>query len=359
MNRIVEQEQESYRRKREQVSFNIIDVGAYLNELAEKGLVWALKGMTDLSEPEDFLIEKYLSIYRANQIYDNLEETFNIQTLNGQPIVYHHQTFHSKKSKQEDKTKKQQTQYLEVKDVKKFIGYQKAKELEEKIYELCKSFPSYEKRHIVNQIERSSTSIKDRIAIGEQRFIGEKFYQYSISVGSAKETSAWLQISLGQKYITQGQYDELDNLANQVVSILTKTLCHLRDNEGKGIDLPNPYTPDVKKFGAYQNALLLVGRIYEITRQREFWQERDLLYGIRSCATSTVANIAEGHQLYAPVKFRFFNHAIEALSGLESKLEAALAKEIISIYILKETIELMKGIRNILTKRMRNISDSR
>ncbi|MGG1689421.1 four helix bundle protein [Heyndrickxia ginsengihumi] len=359
MNRIVEQEQESYRRKREQVSFNIIDVGAYLNELAEKGLVWVLKGMKDLSEPEEYLIENYLSIYRANQIYDNLDENFKIQTSNEQPIVYSLQTIHPKKSQKEDKTKKPPLHYLEVKDVKRFIGYQKARELEDRIHKLCKSFPSYENQHIVDQIERSSTSIKDRIAVGEQRFIGEKFHQYSISIGSAKETSAWLQISLGQKYITQSQYDDLDNLANQVVSILTKTLCHLRDNEGQGMNLPNPYTPDVKKFGAYNNALLLVEKIYDITRKREFWQEKDLLYGMRSYATSTVSNIAEANQLYNPVKFRFFNHAIAALGGLESSLEMALDKEIISIDTFEDNIDFMKGIRNILTKRMKNISDSR
>ncbi|RDW18782.1 four helix bundle protein [Oceanobacillus chungangensis] len=358
MNKVVEPIQQDYRKERERVSYSIFDIETYLKYLAEKGLIWVLKDMDDISGLEKVGIEYYLNKYRTNQIYDNLEENLNNHPSNGQPIVYPHQTIRSKKSEQEDKTKKQQQHFLEVKDVKRFIGYQQAKKLEERIYELCKSFPSFEKKHIVDQIERSSTSIKERIAMGEQRYIGEKFNQYSISIGSAKETSAWLQISLGRKYITQSQYDDLDNLANQVVSILTKTLCHLRDNEGLGMNLPNPYTPDVKKFGAYENALLLVERIYEITRHRGFWQEKTLLYGMRSCATSTVANIAEAHQLYVPVKFRFFNHAIEALSGLEGKLETALMKEIISKDSFEESIRLMESIRNVLAKRMGNLSKS-
>ena len=356
MNEVVKIVQNDYRKFREQTNFSIIDIGKKLNYLAEKGVVWVLKGMKDLSQPEEFLIESYLSIYRANQIYDHLEENLNFKTSYEQPIVYPLQTIHSSKPVQEFKTK---TQYLEVKDVKSFIGYQKAKELEEKIYELCQSFPSFEKHHIVNQIERSSKSIKERIAMGEQRYIGEKFYQYSLSIGSAKETSAWLQISLGQKYISQSQYDDLDNLANQVVSILTKTLYHLRNNKGKGMNLPKPFTPNIKKFVAYQNALLLVEKIYEITRLREFWQEKGLQYDMRKNATSCAANIAEAHQLYTPVKFKFFNNSLVALNALDGSLETALSKMIISKDSLNEIIRLRKSIRNILLKIMGNLSSQK
>ncbi|MBV6682343.1 four helix bundle protein [Bacillus sp. JRC01] len=71
----------------------------------------------------------------------------------------------------------------------------------------------------------------------------EKFNNYSIAIGHAKETSAWLQVSLGLKYITQTQFKELYSMINQVVRILTKTLSCIKENEGKGLDLPNPYTP--------------------------------------------------------------------------------------------------------------------
>ncbi|MBV6682342.1 four helix bundle protein [Bacillus sp. JRC01] len=51
-------------------------------------------------------------------------------------------------------------------DAKQFIGYKKAKELEERIIELCKNFPLYKTKQIVSQIVRSSNSIKESIKIG-------------------------------------------------------------------------------------------------------------------------------------------------------------------------------------------------
>ncbi|WP_272878807.1 four helix bundle protein [Bacillus altitudinis] len=239
------------------------------------------------------------------------------------------------------------------------MGYKKAKELEERIIELCKNFPSFEVDHIVNQIERSAESIKERIQIGEQLYIREKFNQYSIAIGSAKETSAWLQVSLGQKYITQIQFEELDNMVNQVVRILTKTLFNIKEKEGKGLDLPNPFTPDVKNFGAYNNALLLVERIYEVTIRKEIWKEKDLVSKMRKHATSCMANVAEAHQLHIKKKFRFFNDSLKALRGLESALETSVSKGIISDESLKEVDEIRLSIRNVLSTNMKRISDEK
>ncbi|MBD8069759.1 four helix bundle protein [Bacillus sp. PS06] len=358
MNQVITQIQQKYRENRELKNYSIFDIDISLKELADRGLIWVLKDLKDMSDGEKILIDHYLNEYRANQIYDNLDGIPYLQPSNESATTPLNQySLNPVPVKKEKQTKKQQ--HLDVRDVKQFIGYKKAKELEEKIIELCKSFPSYEKKHVIDQIHRSAKSIKERIAIGEQIYIGEKFSQYSMSIGSAKETSAWLQISLGQKYITQEQYDDLDCLVNQVVSILTKTLCHLKDNEGKGIDLPNPYTPNVNNFGAYKNALLLVERIYEITRQREYWREKDLLYGMRQCSTSCVANIAEAHQLYIPKKFRFFNDSLKALQGLDSLLETSLNKGIISKETLKEIDGLRFSIRNVLTTKMSNISDEK
>lgn len=347
MNEIVEQIQESYRAERIRVSYCVFDIGAYLNDLAEKGLIWVLKDQKNISNPEKILIEHYLNEYRANQIYDNLEEFLNIQSpkeLSTTPS-------------KEKQTKKKE--HLEVRDLQHYVGYNKAKELEEKIIEVCKTFPSFEIDHIVNQIERSAGSIKERIEMGEQIYVGEKYNQYSIAIGSAKETTSWLQISLGQKYITQFQFDELDNLTTQVVSILTTRLSNIREKEGKGLDLPSPYTANVKNFGAYNNALLLVKEIYGITNRREFWKEKNLVKKMRKRATSCVANIAEAHQLYTPRQFRFFNDSLKALRGLESSLDTSLSKGIISKVALQEIYELMNSIRNVLTHRMKNISDEK
>ncbi len=329
-----------------------MDIGDKLKNLAEKGLIWVLKDV-DITESEEIVVDYYLHKYRAVQIYDNLQHLFPIPPSNDECA-----STPSKSSKKVTPLQNQQ-HTLEVRDVKQFNGYQKAKELEERIIELCKNFPSFEFDHIVNQIERSAESIKKRIQIGEQIYIREKFNQYSIAIGSAKETSAWLQVSLGQKYITKNQFEELDNMVNQVIGILTKNLSNIKEKEGKGLDLPSPYTPNVKNFGAYDNALMLVESIYKVTREKAFWKERYLMSKMRKQATSCVANIAEAHQLYIPKKFRFFNDSLKSLSGLESSLETSVSKGMISEQHLEKIDELKNSIRNVLTTKMSKISDEK
>ncbi|ADU28498.1 four helix bundle protein [Evansella cellulosilytica] len=353
-NNIVNQIQREYRRNRELSNYSIFDIEASLKNLAEKGIIWVLKDLRDICEAEEILIEKYLHDYRANQIYDNLEEFLNIQSSKNLTEAISSKPSQSTKPSKEKQTKKRQ--HLEVRDVTHFIGYKKAMELEKKVIELCQNFPSYEVDYIVNQIERSASSIKERIEMGEQIYVGEKFNQYSIAIGSAKETTAWLQISMGQEYITRDQFDELDNLTTQVVRILTKSLSNIKEKEGKGMDLPCPYTPDVKNFGAYNNALLLVEKIYEITNRKEFWKEKIIVKKLRRRATSCAANIAEAHQLYILKKFRFFNDSLKALDGLDSLLETCLFKGIISEKELKEIGVLRISIRNILSTKMSNLS---
>ncbi len=359
MNEKVRQIQQEYQKVRELSNYSILDIESSLKDLAEKGFVWILKDLKEICEAEEILIEHYLNKFRSYQIYDNLEVNPYLQPSVETAAKPPSQSSLDLAPVQKEKQTKKQQQHLEVRDVKQFIGYKKARELEKKVIELCQNFPSYEVDHIVNQIERSARSIKDSIEMGEQVYVCGKFNQYSIAIGSAKETSAWLQMSLGQNYITQVQFDELEYLTTQVVRILTKNLSNIKEKEGKGMDLPNPFTPNVKNFGAYNNALLLVEMIYEVTRKPEFWKEKNLVKKMRKRATSSVANIAEAHQLYIPKKFRFFNDSMKALDGLDSLLETSLIKGIISEKELKEIVELRISIRNVLSTKMKNISDEK
>lgn len=352
MNEIVEQIQKDYRKFREQCNYSFIDIGDKLKGLAEKGIVWILKDLKDISEYEEIIIDSYLNKYRANQIYDNLENHFKLHFSNQEAAP--NQSSQIVTSPHYDSNNQQQ--YLNAKNVENFSGYKKAKKLEQSIIKVCKAFPSYERDHIVDQILRSAESIKRRIAKGEQNYIGERFNQYSIAIGSAKETSAWLQISLGQNYISKEQYHDLDNQVTEIVKILTGNLVNIKKEKGQGMYLPNPYTPNVKEFGAYNQALLLVEMIYELTRKKGFWGERHLQDDMRKNATSCVANIAEAHQLYIPVKFRFFNDALQALNALDSLLDTTLSKGIVLKERLKDIRKLRVSIRNILSKRMSNIS---
>ncbi|MEC5424283.1 four helix bundle protein [Virgibacillus sp. C22-A2] len=350
MNQVVEQIQGWYRNERELSNYSIMDVGDKLKYLAEKGLIWILKDMKDNTEFEKIVIDSFLNKYRANQVYDNLNAHFDLKPSNQtpQPNSYEipQKDLHFQDKKQ---------QFLEIRDVKKFSGYQKAKELEEKIFDLCRNFPSYE-YNIVDQIGRSANSIKKSIEIAEQIYVREKFKNYSDAIGSAKETSAWLEISVKQQYISQNQFEELDNLVKQVVSILTRTMSNIIKKEGEEKELPNPYTPDVRNFTAYEEALILVEKVYEMTSVQEFRKEKDIVYRMRKYATSCVANIAEAHQLYILKKFSFFNEALMALSRVDSLLQTCLTRQIVTEKAITEIKKLIVTIRKILLKTMGNMS---
>lgn len=248
---------------------------------------------------------------------------------------------------------------LEIKDVKQFRGYKKAKELEEKVYEVCKQFPPYEKDHIVDQLVRSAESIKKSIVIAEQHFIREKFNQYSIAIGSCKEVSTWLDISFSQKYISRESLEELNKLSVNVVGILTKTLVNLKTNEGKGMDLPSPYTPDPKNFKVYSDSLLLVERIYEMTRRREFWKEKGLVFGLRDMAGSTSANLSESNQIYVSRKFKFLNNTLEALGALKSMVQTALSRGIITEETAAELEQQVVSIERRIKRLMKHLREQK
>lgn len=248
---------------------------------------------------------------------------------------------------------------LEIKDVKQFQGYKFAKDLEEKVIEVCKHFPLYEKDNLVDQLVRSAESVKKSIVIAEQHFIREKFNQYSIAIGSCKEVTTWLDISLGQGYISTETFEKLNKLTLSVTAILTKTLANIIANEGKGMNLPSPYTPDPKNFVVYNDSLLLVERIYEMTRQRGFWREKDLVFGLRGMAGSTSANLSESNQLYMPRKFKFLNNTLEVLGALKSMLQTALSRKIISEEAATEHEELAVSIERRIKRMMKNLSDQK
>ncbi|MCP1156612.1 four helix bundle protein [Bacillus infantis] len=359
MNQVVKEIQDSYRLLREESNFSIMDIGEKLKELADQGLIWTIKEMRDISEYELVLTKHYLKSHFEKQIYDNLKNIPQMTPTLKDPNIKPNQTSQTHTSRQAEIKVKAKEPLLKIKEVKLFLGYKKAKELEEKVYEVCKYFPSYEKSHLVDQLVRSAESVKKSITIGEQHFIREKFNQYSIAIGSCKEVSTWLEISFGQKYISQEKFEELNKLSFSVVGILTKTLANISENEGKGMDLPSPYTPDSRNFGVYKDSLLLVEKIYEMTRRREFWKDKVLVFGLREIAGSVAANVSESNQLYIPRKFKFLNNALEAISALESQLQTSLSKQIIAVETFFEMEEIAGSIKRRIKGILKNLSDQK
>ena len=89
--------------------------------------------------------------------------------------------------------------------------YQNAKQLAIDIHELLKKFPQSERFALTDQLNRASTSVLFNIAEGFGRFSNNDRIRFlDIANGSLMETSSELELALSFKYITDEEFDILD-----------------------------------------------------------------------------------------------------------------------------------------------------
>lgn len=91
-----------------------------------------------------------------------------------------------------------------------FKVYQEAKDLHRKIFRLTNTFPrsSY---YLADQAKRASLSILLNIAEGSSKQSDKDFNRFiAMSLGSADEVVACLEIALDEKLITQKEFSELE-----------------------------------------------------------------------------------------------------------------------------------------------------
>jgi len=85
------------------------------------------------------------------------------------------------------------------------------------------------------QLKKSAGSIMDNIAEGFERNGKKEFHQFlSISKGSAGEIRSQFYRSLDQEFITQEQFKELYNLAEETGKMLEGLMSYLRGSELRG-----------------------------------------------------------------------------------------------------------------------------
>jgi len=85
------------------------------------------------------------------------------------------------------------------------------------------------------QLKKSAGSIMDNIAEGFERNGKKEFHQLlSISKGSAGEIRSQFYRSLDQEFITQEQFKELYNLAEETGKMLEGLMSYLRGSELRG-----------------------------------------------------------------------------------------------------------------------------
>ncbi len=93
---------------------------------------------------------------------------------------------------------------------------------------------------LISQIEGSAGSIMDNIAEGFERNGNKEFLQFLyISKGSCGEFRSQLYRVIDRGYLAQTEFDELYNLAMEIIVLLQKLIGYLEQTEMKGVKYKN------------------------------------------------------------------------------------------------------------------------
>ena len=97
--------------------------------------------------------------------------------------------------------------------------WQDARVFVKHIYTITKKLPSDERFSLVDQLRRAVVSVALNITEGSDRKSDVEFRRFlRISITSVEEVVTGLYIALDQKYITQKQFGELYQEANNLVA---------------------------------------------------------------------------------------------------------------------------------------------
>lgn len=106
-----------------------------------------------------------------------------------------------------------------MQDFKNLKIWQLSREFVKNIYDITEHFPKHEFHSMTNQLRRASYSIPSNIAEGSGKNSQKDFARYlSIVNGSVKECECFLILSKDLEYITQKEFNEL----NQKLEIIGK-----------------------------------------------------------------------------------------------------------------------------------------
>jgi four helix bundle protein len=111
-----------------------------------------------------------------------------------------------------------------MRDFRKYDVWKIAHELVLEVYTISKKFPNTEVYGITSQLRRSSVSVPTNISEGCGRSTDKEFARFlHIALGSAHEVEYLLQLSHDLSFISEIEYQDL----NEKVNLVKRKLFHL------------------------------------------------------------------------------------------------------------------------------------
>lgn len=103
--------------------------------------------------------------------------------------------------------------------------YHRAIELSVHIYRITDGFPKSELYGLVSQIRRCTVSIPSNIAEGQKRGHKPEYIQFlRIALGSGAELETQLLISQKIEFLTEKEYEELNNELQVIMRMLSRLI---------------------------------------------------------------------------------------------------------------------------------------
>ena len=115
-----------------------------------------------------------------------------------------------------------------IKSYKELTVWQKAMDLCTKVYKITSTFPKSELYGLVSQIRRCAVAIPSNIAEGQTRAHKQEYIQFlRIAMASGAELETQLLVSLRVGYLSEKNYEELNNLLGEIMRMLNSLISKL------------------------------------------------------------------------------------------------------------------------------------
>jgi len=104
--------------------------------------------------------------------------------------------------------------------------YQAAFELQQKIFEITKTFPQEERYSLTDQIRRASRSVGANLseAWQKRRYVAHFTSKLTDSDGEQAETQHWLDTSFACEYISREDHEKMQSKCEEIGRMLGKML---------------------------------------------------------------------------------------------------------------------------------------